>query len=344
MDLWVNGRFQDRRTTGVERYAREAASAFGSRARWLSPRLPVRGLFGHLWEQFILPLRLPRAGLLWSPANTGPLIVERQVVTVHDLAPLEHPEWFRRPFAAWYGWLIPRLVDRVREVVAVSEFTRRRLIALGAPEEKVTVVLPGVSSRFSVVPEEERARTRRRLGLPDRYVLSVGTIEPRKNLPRLWRAWRRISPSFPGVGMVCVGGRGPAFAASAGAAGSEGVKRLGAVSDDDLIQIYGAADAFVLVSLYEGFGLTALEAMACGIPCLVSQAGGIPEAVGEAALQVDPTDEAAIEAGLARLLSDEALRATLRRRGLRRAGGFSWEKTADELWEVFHRAGRGPHE
>jgi glycosyltransferase involved in cell wall biosynthesis len=281
---------------------------------------------------------VPRHGLLWSPANTGPLILARQVVTVHDVAPLEHREWFRPAFAAWYRWLIPRLVDRVRGVVAVSQFTRRRLIAMGAVEERVTVVMPGVSSRFSVVPEEGRVEIRRRLGLPDRYVLSVGTVEPRKNLPRLWRAWRHISPSFPGVGMVCVGGRGPAFAASMGRT-PEGVTRLGAVSDDDLIQIYGAADVFALVSLYEGFGLTALEAMACGIPCLVSQAGGIPEAVGEAALQVDPTDEAAIEAGLARLLSDEALRATLRKKGLRRAGEFPWEKTAEGLWEVFRRAG-----
>jgi glycosyltransferase involved in cell wall biosynthesis len=278
--------------------------------------------------------------LLWSPANTGPLIVEQQVLTVHDLAPLEHPEWFRRPFAAWYGWLIPRLVRRVREVVAVSDFTRQRLIASGVPEERVTVVLPGVSSRFSVVPEEGRDEIRARLGLPDRYVLSVGTIEPRKNLPRLWRAWRRLSPSFPGIGMVCVGGGGPAFVPPARAAVPEGVIRLGAVSDDDLIQIYGAADIFALVSLYEGFGLTALEAMACGVPCLASRAGGIPEAVGEAALQVDPTDEAAIEAGLVRLLSDEALRATLRKKGLRRAGEFPWEKTAEGLWEVFRRAGR----
>jgi glycosyltransferase involved in cell wall biosynthesis len=120
----------------------------------------------------------------------------------------------------------------------------------------------------------------------------------------------------------------------------EGVIRLGVVSDDDLIQIYGAADVFALVSLYEGFGLTALEAMACGVPCLASRAGGIPEAVGEAALQVDPTDVAAIEAGLVRLLSDEALRATLRKKGLRRAGDFPWEKTAEGLWRVFRRAGR----
>jgi glycosyltransferase involved in cell wall biosynthesis len=340
MDLWINGRFTGRRTTGVERYAHEAAASLGSRARWVSPRLRVRGLSGHLWEQLVLPRRVPRDGLLWSPANTGPLMVEQQVLSVHDLAPLEHPEWFRRPFAAWYGWLIPRLVRRVREVVAVSEFTRQRLVASGVPEEKVTVVLPGVSSRFSVVPEEGRVEIRARLGLPDRYVLTVGTIEPRKNLPRLWRAWRRISPSIPGIGMVCVGGGGPAFVPPARAAASEEVIRLGAVSDDDLIQIYGAADIFALVSLYEGFGLTALEAMACGIPCLASRAGGIPEAVGEAALQVDPMDDAAIEAGLVRLLSDEALRATLRKKGLRRAGDFPWEKTAEGLWRVFRRAGR----
>ncbi|OGO14014.1 MAG: hypothetical protein A2Z66_12960 [Chloroflexi bacterium RBG_13_66_10] len=339
MDLFVNGRFKGRRMTGVERYATESTRALGNRAHLLTPRTKAHGLAGHLWEQFVLPQRLPHDGLLWSPANSGPLRVERQVVTVHDLAPLEHPAWYRSLFAAWYRWLIPRLVDRVRAVVAVSEFTRGRLLALGVPAEKVTVVRPGVSSRFSPVSEEERRQVRRRYRLPDRFVLSVGTLEPRKNLVLLWRAWRRVSPSFPGVGMVCVGGRGAAFRGIDAGAISAGVTLLGEVSDEDLVLLYAAADVFALVSLYEGFGLTALEAMACGVPCLVTRAGGIPEAVGDAALLIDPTDEPGIEAGLARLLSDEAMRSTLRGKGLDRARSLRWEETADGLWDVFHRVG-----
>jgi glycosyltransferase involved in cell wall biosynthesis len=339
MDLYVNGRYAGRRVTGVERFAIETTRALGSRAHSLMPPFQAGGVLGHLWEQALLPSQLPKTGLLWSPANTGPLRVERQVVTIHDLAPLDHPEWYRGLYAWWYRWLLPRLAAGVRAVIAVSEFTRGRLLSAGIPGEKVFVVRPGVSPRFASVPEEARRRLRARFGLPGRYVLVVGTIEPRKNLPRLCRAWGRISSSFPEAELVMAGGRGRVFRRVALGSLPKGVRLLGEVAEGDLPALYAEADAFVLASLYEGFGLTPLEAMASGIPCLVSKMGGIPEAVGDAALLIDPNDEGAMEAGLRRILSDEPLRETLRARGVERARSLRWEDTAAKLWSVCCQVG-----
>ena len=339
MDLYVNGRFLHRPVTGVERYAGEVFRALGDRAQAIVPPASARGLRGHLWEQVVLPRRLPGDGLLWSPANSGPVGVKHQVVTVHDLAPLDHPEWYRPMFSWWYRWLLPRLVRQVRAVIAVSEFTRRRLLALGVPEERLFVAQPGVSPRFHPAAVEARAAARRRYGLPDRYALTVGTLEPRKNLGRLWQAWERISGSFPGIGLVCLGRRSPPFRGVDLSAAPRGVHFLGQVTDEDLPLLYSGAEIYVLASLYEGFGLTALEAMACGVPCLASRVGGVPEAVGEAAILVDPLDTGAIEAGLRGLLEDRSIRASLSVRGLERARAFRWEDTAEKLWEVCQRVG-----
>jgi glycosyltransferase involved in cell wall biosynthesis len=332
MDLYVNARYSKRRTTGVERYAAETVRALGDRCRLIAPRGAAVGLRGHIWEQIILPRRVPAGGVLWSPANTGPLRVRHQVVTVHDLAPLDHPEWFRPSFAVWYRWLLPRLLRRVRAVVAVSEFTRSRLLALGVREAELFVARPGVSPRFHPIPEDERSAARRRLGLPDRYVLSVGTVEPRKNLSRLWQAWASISGSHPDVGLVCLGAEGSSFRPVDRAEAPRGVRFLGDLPDEDLLLSYAAAEVYVLPSLYEGFGLTALEAMASGVPCIVSRAGGIPEAVGDAAILFDPMDVGALGRALDRLLEERSAQGSWSVRGLERARAFRWEATAESIW------------
>ena len=331
MDLFVNGRFLTRPVTGVERYAREVLRRLGKDTRLVLPRWERHGVFGHLWEQGVLPTRLPKQALLWSPANTGPLRTRRQVVTLHDLAPLDHPEWFRPWFASWYRWLLPRLACRVRRVLTVSDFSRGRIITgLAVPREQVDVALPGVGPPFRLM--EMRAAEARavRHGLTGPYVLWVGTMEPRKNLERLLRAWAAVSPNLPEVTLALVGSAGRAFPA-ADASGAARVRRLGRVSDDDLAALYSGAMGLIYVPLYEGFGLPPLEAMACGCPVLASKAGGVPEAVGEAALLVGAEDDAAIAAGLSRLIEDEGLRHKLRARGLERARVFSWERTAQAV-------------
>lgn len=329
MDLYINGRFLERPVTGVERYGREVLRRLGVEFTVLRPGRGRRGLVGHLWEQVVLPARVPAGGLLWSPANTGPLRAPRQVLTLHDLAALDHPEWFQPRFALWYAWLLPRLARRATRLLTVSRFSRDRIVArLGVPESRVDVVPPGVGPPFGAVPTGAASAAPARHGLEGPFLLTVGTLEPRKNLATVLAAWRRAAPRLPGVSLVVVGEKGPAFRRVRPEVPVERVRWLGRVPDADLAALYAAALGLVYVPLYEGFGLPPLEAMACGCPVLASPAGGLPEAVGEAALLASPERSEEVAEGMLRLAGDEDLRRRLREAGRERARKFTWEATA----------------
>ena len=204
-DLVVNGRFLARRTTGVERYGREILRCLGSNVRVESTQ--KQGLLGHAWEQFILPGRLHRDSVLWSPANTGPLLVRNQVLTIHDLSPLEHPEWFRSSFAAWYRILLPLLVKRVQKVFTPSAYMKQKVIRR-FEITNVTVTPNGIDHcRFHPGAKQEKFE------LPERYVLFVGTLEPRKNLDALLHAWNEIKHNFKETWLVVVGAAGRVYKA-----------------------------------------------------------------------------------------------------------------------------------
>src|SRR5208283_2846097 len=172
--------------SGVQRYAAEILRRLDGKVREVAPRRSLHGVRGHLWEQVALPAKV-KSNLLWSPANTGPLSIARQVVTVHDVAPLERAEWFTPRFAAWYRWLIPRLVHRAYRVIAVSKFTKERIADLTGVDESHIVVIPnGVDERFCPRPIDEREIAQRQLGIPSpHYVLCLSTLEPRKNIAGL---------------------------------------------------------------------------------------------------------------------------------------------------------------
>jgi glycosyltransferase involved in cell wall biosynthesis len=328
MMLTVNGRFQNQRTTGVQRYAREITSRLRQQVEVVAPRGWTSGVRGHIWEQTVLP-QLTQGALLWSPCNTGPLSVKQQVVTIHDCAFADHPEAFSRPFAAWYQWLIPRLARRARRVITVSRFSAIRLAELYRIDiGKIAVIYNGVDARFRPAPADQIAALRQRLKLPERYVLSVGSIEPRKNLRRLLAAWERMKPATMNVGLVLAGGGMPIFRHASIDRLPQGVQLVGYVDDADLPTLYSGATAFMYPSLYEGFGLTVLEAMACGTPVICSQTTSLPEVAGDAALQVDPLDVDQIASVTAQLVSDDALCCQLRERGLQRAAQFTWEASA----------------
>jgi glycosyltransferase involved in cell wall biosynthesis len=329
--LAVNGRFVDRPITGVERYAREILARWDpAHFRIVAPGRPMAGPAGHLWEQIGLPARLGRGELLWSPANTGPIAVRTQVVTIHDASVLDCPEWFARSFAAYYSWLLPRLARRVARVITVSQFSRERLLErLSLAPDRVVAIAPGVSERFHPANAGRLDRVRHGIGLtPGRYGLAIGSIEPRKNLPALVRAWRaacgRLDPPPP---LVICGASGRAFRA-ARLERAPDVQLIGRLADDELSVVYAGASVFVMPSLYEGFGLPVLEAMASGVPVICSSAGALPEAAGDAALLVDPRDEPALAEAIGRVLADEGLADRLRRAGLARAHAFSWTTTA----------------
>ncbi len=328
---------------GVQRYVQEVLRHLPGCVEVVAPGLAQRDFLGHAWEQVILPAQL-RGRLLWSPSNTGPLAVARQVVTIHDMVPLDHPEWLSRRFAAWYRWLLPRLARRARRVIAVSGFTRERILAhCSVAPEKVVTIPHGVDARFCPRPQGEVAAMRRRLDLHGPYLLSVGGIGPRKNLAGLLAAWARVQGALDAEVVLAVAGAdaptrifGERGGASAG--GIARTRFLGQVEDCVLPALYSGALALVYPSLYEGFGWPPLEAMACGVPVVAGRGTGLEESVGGAALLVDPSDGGALADGIVAAAGDRALRADLRRRGLARAAQFSWERAAARTWEVLQAA------
>jgi glycosyltransferase involved in cell wall biosynthesis len=338
MKFTVNGRFRNQRTTGVQRYAREITARLAHLVDIVTPRKWSAGVRGHVWEQSVLP-RLARGGLLWSPCNTGPLSVERQVVTIHDCAFIDHSDAFSRLFATWYQWLIPRLARRARRVITVSKFSANRLAEFCRLDASRIEVIPnGVDARFRPSTPEAIAELRNRLALPERFVLSVGSLEPRKNLRRLLDAWEQVRRTSGNVGLVLAGGERRVFRDAGLERVPAGVHLAGYVVDADLPTLYAAAEVFVYPSLYEGFGLTVLESMACGTPVVCSRTTSLPEVAGDAALYVDPLDTASIGSAIERLLANGALQNAQRARGLERAARFSWDQTAAATAGVLQQA------
>lgn len=354
----VNARFSGMRTTGVQRSAYEIVSRLAGEVaegyRLVAPRygenmtlLPVeqRGRLrqGHLWEQFELPRivrRIDAEAVLYSPMTSGPLAVTRQVMTVHDLFPIENPEWFSWAFSTWYRWLMPRLVRRVAYVLTNSEYTRQRVLdRYGIAENKVVPCRFAQNERFTPAPAEELARFRADQGLPEKYLLCVASVEPRKNLITLVSAWSRTRASKQGVELVVAGAdtrRAVFNAANSGATALDDptIRRMGYVSDEHLPLLYGAAEAFVLPSLAEGFGLPILEAMACGTPVICSDAAAMPEVAGGAARLVPPRSVEAWTEAIDSVLSDPETRRRMSSDGLRQAAGFSWWKTVGIVRDV----------
>jgi glycosyltransferase involved in cell wall biosynthesis len=342
----VNTRVLRKPNMGIKRYVEELMRRFGDEVDSISPGAPLQGIKAHLWEQFILPTRL-EGRLLWSPIGLGPLAVKNQVLTVQDVSFLDHPEWYSGKFAAWYGWLTPQIARRVTHVITSSNFSKQRLVKnAGIAEEKVTVIPLGVDTReFYPRSAAEIEAIRNSLQIPSsRYVLSFGTLEPRKNLPRLIEAWRRIQQSDASTDIWLV---------IAGAKGKSAVFQevdfpnlppriclTGYVADDHLPALYSGAIALAYLSLYEGFGLPPLESMAAGTPPLTGNLTSIPEVVGVAGLMVDPYNVDEIAEGLLRLMRDGALREDLRIKGLDRAKRFTWDLCARNTFDVLETAAR----
>lgn len=328
----VNGRFEGRRLTGVERYASEILRCFGPRVKVVKPVRPLTGLEGHLWEQFLLPTYLGKDQYLWSPANTGPLAVSRQVVTIHDLSVLDHPEWFNPNFRLWYMLLLPRLARQAKAVLTVSEHSRGSILRrFNLPEENVIAVPDAVN--LEQFHECDPAPVRAKYELNQRYILFVGSLDPRKNLERLLQAWMRLT-EFRDLQLVIAGSWANIFRPVAVGTTRRRTKLLGYVPDEDLPGLYSGATFFIMPSLYEGFGLTVLEAMACGTPVITSYSGALPEVVGDAAIQVDPTSAEGMAEAMRTLLLDADLRLELKHKGLERAHQYSWERSAESVWEV----------
>ena len=338
MHVQVNGRYLVQRVTGQQRYAREIVARLAARMEVIEPPAASKGFRGHLWEQFALPRRV-RGELLWSPSTTGPVVVRRQVVTIHDCAFFDQAHCFSRAFAAWYQFLVPRLARAARKIITVSEYSKQRIIKhCKVPADKVAVVSSGVGSQFRPHTAEEVSAIRAKLGLPENYILCVGSLEPRKNLPRLLAAWKQVQPRMNDLSLVVAGAKGHVFREAGLAAPVSGVHLAGYLSDDVLPAVYAGARMFVYPSVYEGFGLPVLEAMASGVPVVTSNVTALREVAGDAALTVDPLHVDGIGCAIERLAADEELQSALRARGQARARQFSWDHAANQTWKVLEAA------
>jgi glycosyltransferase involved in cell wall biosynthesis len=270
-------------------------------------------------------VRAARMRALLCPANVAPLAHPRCAVVVHDAAVLRHPAWYSGAYAAWQRRLLPAMARRAQRVITVSEFSRRELAELLGVD--AAVVPGGVDERFTAAADPAPAR--RVLGLARPYVLTVAGQTARKNLAALVPVAQALAGD---VDVVVAGGHRPQFAREAGL---EGLRLLGHVDDALLPGLYAGAEAFALPSLYEGFGLPVLEAMACGTPVVAARTGALPDTCGGAAVLAEPSGEA-FAAALATLLADAAERERLRAAGLARAAGFSWDaatRAIDRLLE-----------
>jgi glycosyltransferase involved in cell wall biosynthesis len=303
-----------------------------------------------LWYRLRLPLPVQlvtgRIDLYHSPDFVLPPVAGAipALLTVHDLSFVHYPETFPPSLVRYLNRVVPWSIARASHILADSESTRLDLLRIwDVPEEKLSVLYSGVHPRFRPIRDEgQRAEVRTRYGLGNTpYILAVGTIQPRKNYAFLINAFLRITGDLP-HNLVIAGGKGWLSEALAAQVNDlqdrERIRFPGFVADADLPALYSAADLFVFPSLYEGFGLPLLEAMACGVPVLSSNASSLPEVVDEkreAAVLLPPEDELAWSQAMRHLLTDHEQRERMIQAGLRHVRNFSWQTAAQRLLKLY---------
>ena len=331
------------------------------------PRLMDR--YSRRWEKYLNLKPVPVPWGIFSPAGQVrmptlirklgldifhstnyflPLLLRktRMVTTIHDLIPLKFPHFTPRAkktrFNWFFRWILLRCSHRADRVITISLHTRDDLITeLGLPAEKITVVHNGIDGRYRVLEKDRVIRfCQEKLGFTSPFLLYVGRYDPYKNVAGLIRAFdrfRRARKDEPRL--VLAGHLDPRYPEAVEIVRSLGltdrVVFLDGVGEDDLICLYNAARILILPSLYEGFGLPPLEAMACGTPVISSDRGSLPEVVGDAAWLINPEEEESIASAIRSLWESEDLRSEFREKGLKRAKDFSWEKTARETRTVY---------
>ncbi|MEP7225735.1 MAG: glycosyltransferase family 1 protein [Gemmatimonadales bacterium] len=352
--VFINGRYLTQSITGVQRCAAETVRALDRlvvegeypAAEWTftllmppsAPQPALQGIpsravgrgQGQWWEQLQLPLHT-RGGLLLSFANVAPLAARLQCVTIHDASVFAVPDAYRILFRTWYRFLLPALGRRADRVLTDSRFSREELIRWARiPESKLTVV-PLAGEHILAAPADPGVLARNDLGKRP-YIVAVSSGSPHKNLQGVAQAVERAGRHD--YDLVLVGGRYGGVFKDGGAESGTRIRRLGYVTDGELRALYENAACLLYPSLYEGFGLPPLEAMACGCPVISSNAASLPEVCGDAALYCDPRNPSDIAARISEILDQPDLRRTLRDRALARARQFSWSATARAVMAV----------
>ena len=354
-NIYLNGRFLSQKVTGVQRYALElvkaldlllASGAVASPAPRFTLLVPpqagelpglsrirvrrVGHLKGHLWEQLELPWHV-RDGLLISLCNTAPLFLPNQVVTFHDAAVFSFPQAYSLLFRSWYRIIMRRVGRIAQAVLTVSRFSQGELVAkVGIPADKIEVLPNAIDHMHQVEPDH---RVQAQFSLQQGgYALAVSSMNPTKNFPAIVAAFQLLDD--PTLELVIAGGKNSRIFSELEMTLPDRVKFVGYVDDRQLKSLYQHAAFFVFPSLYEGFGLPPLEAMACGCPVVAAKAASLPEVCQDAALYCDPLSVADLAAQMGTMYRDRSLREGFRERGVQLSRRYTWRSRAEQLLAV----------
>lgn len=345
--IYINARFLTQDITGAQRYAAEMSKAFKELrpdgAEFLTPKKivskeisgfldakPLGKLSGHLWEQVELPRYLKGKDnpLLINLANTAPLNYENQIVTIDDLSFLRHPEWFSKIFYLYYSFLIPRITKKSKQIITISDFSKREIIELlGIPESKIMVIYPSISKEFiDPRPIDNKYGN---------YILAVSSLDQRKNFNNLIAAFNSLNLSD--TKLIIVGKTDNMIFSGKRIDVKNNLNNVvftGYISDYELAGLYKNARIFIYPSFYEGFGLPPLEAMGCGCPVVISRLASLPEVCGDAAYYINPYKAEDIAEAIRNILNNGFLREDLINKGRERIKLFSWRDSAQRLIRI----------
>jgi glycosyltransferase involved in cell wall biosynthesis len=364
--IGINGRFLVAKRTGVQRAAYNLVKTLvevdrdndyfiftGNEqvgaAEWNYPNVTVIGdhlipsesIKNHVWEQVWLP-RLTKQhniDILHSPANIAPLFYRgKSIINIHDLCFVVNPQWYSFAFRTLYNIVIPQLARRATKVITNSNNSKNDLLQyFKLAAEKVSLVYWAVDDVFSLPPSEQDPVDAAK---DQDYILYVGSLEPRKNINVLIEAYEKLRHDFPAIKtkLILIGGESPLFASVQLKAREfrDDVVFKGFVSDVELGDFYRKAKLVAYPSLYEGFGLPPLEAMASGVPVVTSSTSSIPEVVGRAAILVDPRDRDQLTKAMHRVLTDSSLRESMVKAGSQQVLRFNWYRVARSVLAVYH--------
>lgn len=302
-----------------------------------------------IWEQFALPqlLKRLRIDLLHSPHYTMPLWTTIPVVvTYHDMTFFLYPGYHTLVKRFFFPFMIRQSAHHSSALIAVSESTRQDAIRLlGISPKNITTTLLGYDSSFAPIEDQiYLEQVRHKYHLPARFIFNVGTIEPRKNQLALLNAFDVLAETDPNIALVLVGGAGWYYNQLSQqmikSPNRDRIYLIGYVDRADMPALYNLAEVFVYPSIYEGFGLPLVEALACGRPIITSNISALPEIVGDAGLLVSPNDQNQLSQAIRKLLEDKDLATEIRQKALIRAKEFSWHKTAEQTLEIYERVNR----
>lgn len=348
-EVYINARFLTQKITGAQRFAIELSKKIieiNPHVKFVAPKhiihhdlakefkVETYGKFNsHLWEQFELPrfLRKKNKPLLINFCNTAPLFYKKQIVSILDLSFFVNPSWFSKKFTMLYKFLVPRIARKSQHIITISENSKKDIInILNIPQEKVDIIHCSIPETLENV---DAINIENKFG---KYILAVSSIDPRKNFYNLILAFNQLK--LDDYRLLIVGNQNKVFS-------DNNLKTIindnpsivfsGYVSDEELIGLYKNAQLFAYPSLYEGFGIPPLEAMACGCPTIVSNTASLPEVCGDASYYIDnPNDAQQIAANIQKLLNQPELSQDLIQKGYEQIKLFSWQKSAQKVVDL----------